>query len=377
VRDKGSKGKKAKNNKNKKRRMIMKRMTLLSIWVVSLSVMGLIIGSFGGTKAYAETSKMLTIGSPPVGQSYQVCATGIAAVLTKHTKMKVLNKPMSGAGEYLPMVNNGSIDLSMTNGNEVYWGFVGDPRISEEPLENLRLIRHGNWLTGVAGIIVKANSGIHRINDLRGKKVGGDYGPNPVSGAPVTAWLQSAGLTWKDVKKVPVSSIKEGINELRAGRIDACFGGSVMASYFQELAAAVPVRPLPFADTPVDKIDKIPQSVIDKIKRETLPIFEVTTYGPFGKIVPEKYTTIRFPAWLMASIHVSPQTVYEVSKILATHYKELVPYHSWMKQWTPQNMLLTDPEVPYHEGAIRFYKEKGLWTDELDRKQKALINQAK
>lgn len=355
----------------------MRRMTLLSIWIVSLSVMVLIISSFGGSKAYAEKPKMLTIGSPPVGQSYQVCATGIAAIMTKHTKMKVLNKPMSGAGEYLPMVNNGSIELSMTNGNEVYWGFVGDPRISEKPLKNLRLIRHGNWLTGVAGIIVKANSGIDTIKDLRGKKVGGDYGPNPVSGAPVTAWLQSAGLSWDDVKKVPVSSIKEGINELRAGRIDGCFGGSVMASYFQELAAAVAVRVLPFADTPVDKIDTIPQSLITKIKKETLPIFEVTTYGPFGKIVTKEYTTIRFPAWLMGSIHVSPQTVYEVSKTLATHYKELVPYHSWMKQWTPQNMILADPEIPYHEGAIRFYKEEGLWTDELDRKQEALLSQTK
>jgi TRAP transporter TAXI family solute receptor len=291
--------------------------------------------------------------------------------------MTVVNKPMSGAGEYLPMVNKGEIELSMTNGNEVYWGLIGDARISEKPLKNLRLIRHGNWLTGVAGIVVKAESGIHSIGDLRGKRVAGDYGPNPVSGAPVTAWLQSGGLTWNDVKKVPVSSITQGIDELRAGRIDACFGGSVMASYFQRLAAAVPVRVLCFADTPPDKIDQISQPLIDKIRKETLPIFELTTYGPFGKIVAVKYTTIRFPAWFMASTHIPTKTVYEIAKTLATHYQELRPYHSWMKQWTPKNMVDTTPEVPYHDGAVRFYKEKGLWTAELERQQKALLKQAK
>ena len=355
----------------------MKRHPLLSNWMVCLLVTGLIVGSFAVTVGLSVAASVLSIGSPPVGQSYQVCATGIAATLTKHTKMKVVNKPMSGAGEYLPLVNKGEIEVSMTNGNEVYWGFIGDRRISEQPLKNLRLIRHGNWLTGVAGIIVRGDSGIEKIGDLRGKRVAGDYGPNPVSGAPVTAWLQSGGLTWNDVKKVPVSSITEGINELRAGRIDACFGGSVMASYFQELAAAVPVRVLPFADTPVDKISQISQPLVDKIKKETLPIFEITTYGPFGKIVSKKYVTIRFPAWLMASTHIPAETVYEITKTLATHYKELAPYHSWMKQWTPENMVDATPEVPYHDGAIRFYKEKGLWTKDLEQQQEALLKQAK
>jgi TRAP transporter TAXI family solute receptor len=355
----------------------MKRYPTLSIWIVCLLVIGLTVGGFGTLSSVFAASSVLTIGSPPVGQSYQVCATGIAAVLTKHTKMKVVNKPMSGAGEYLPLVDKGEIALSMTNGNEVYWGFIGDPRISEKPLKDLRLIRHGNWLTGVAGIVVRADSGIHKIGDLRGKRVAGDYGPNPVSGAPVTAWLQSGGLTWNDVKKVPVSSITEGVKELRAGRVDACYGGSVMASYFQELAAAVPIRVLPFADTPVDKINQIPQSLIEKIKKETLPIFEMTTYGPFGKIVPMKYTTIKFPAWLMTSTHIPAETVYEVAKTLATYYQELAPYHSWMKQWTPENMVDPDPKVPYDDGAIRFYKEKGLWTDKLQREQEALLKQVK
>jgi TRAP-type uncharacterized transport system substrate-binding protein len=78
--------------------------------------------------------------------------------------------------------------------------------------------------------------------------------------------------------------------------------------------------------------------------------------------------------FLVASPNMSADIAYKVTKTLFENQKEFASFHVSGKQWTLQNTL-TDPKLPFNPGAIRYFKEKGLWTPALQKTQEALLKQ--
>jgi hypothetical protein len=65
--------------------------------------------------------------------------------------------------------------------------------------------------------------------------------------------------------------------------------------------------------------------------------------------------------------------VYEVMKAIFDHVEELLPIHPVAKVWVANP--LASAVFPYHAGAVKYYKERKLWTDELEQKQKGLLTE--
>jgi TRAP-type uncharacterized transport system substrate-binding protein len=76
---------------------------------------------------------------------------------------------------------------------------------------------------------------------------------------------------------------------------------------------------------------------------------------------------------LIAGMHLSDDVAYHITKALWENYKELAPIHPRLKFWTANRFASTRAVVPYHPGSITFYKEKGVWTKELEEHQKKLL----
>jgi TRAP-type uncharacterized transport system substrate-binding protein len=66
---------------------------------------------------------------------------------------------------------------------------------------------------------------------------------------------------------------------------------------------------------------------------------------------------------------VSDDVVYAVVKAIGEGYDIFKGAHPWLKQWKVENMVKNPKPIPFHPGAIKYFKEAGVWTPALDRYQ--------
>jgi len=75
---------------------------------------------------------------------------------------------------------------------------------------------------------------------------------------------------------------------------------------------------------------------------------------------------------LVARVDISEAAIYEITKALYEQNAELVKRPGLM-EWKTVRFVTQEPMLPYHEGAIRFYKEVGLWTNEMEEFNRARL----
>jgi TRAP-type uncharacterized transport system substrate-binding protein len=72
--------------------------------------------------------------------------------------------------------------------------------------------------------------------------------------------------------------------------------------------------------------------------------------------------SVTYKTNLYCSTRMSPEVAYAVTKILLDRKAEWDSIHALARQWG-----VASPDLPLmHEGAMRYFKEKGAWTPEID-----------
>jgi TRAP transporter TAXI family solute receptor len=74
---------------------------------------------------------------------------------------------------------------------------------------------------------------------------------------------------------------------------------------------------------------------------------------------PQATETYGVLATVVASSKASPDTVYQVVKAVFDNFDEFKKLHPALANLTPQNMIKDGLSAPLHEGALRYYREKG------------------
>ena len=164
------------------------------------------------TTAYAET-----LGTTKGSANYQ---TGVALAKTMDAgDITLIPLPHRGTQIYLEKVDWGEIDFGISNPTDFFWGYMG-MRTSKRPHKNLRFVANLHFFK--TGLAVRHNSDIKSYNDLEGKKI-----PSEFRGAPGFHWNikhkllnSNPPLEWKDVKRVPVTSLPGNWAAFRSGRVD-------------------------------------------------------------------------------------------------------------------------------------------------------------
>lgn len=320
-----------------------------------------------------RSSQRLSIATNPVGSAFNALGNGLASVISLNSDLQASVQPYAGVSAWAPPVNRGEVALGVANGPELIWAYNGENQF-KEPLKNLRLIVRGNYIKA-SGIVVREDSDIHSVNDIKGKRLTSDYPGSLIGKAIIEATLVSNGLSWDDVNKVPTPTIVAGINALQDDRVDGAFALVPSSPVMMEAHNAVGLKGLNFVEGyEPSEIDSIPQDIVAKIQQR-VPSARMTTVKPKGYI-SEEVVAIEYPSMMVGSSHLTDDQVYEIMETLWAKYEDLHPVHAWFKTWSPELMFDPNPSIPYHPGAVKFFKDKGLWNDEVEKVQQELLDNA-
>ncbi len=323
----------------------------------------------GGETASKDIKKNISIGTTPVGASINSVGNGIASVVSKNSDVRLTVKPFNGISGWGPSLDKGDIDLGSATSPELAWAFKGEQGF--EPMKNIRLLVRGNYIP-TSGFVVREDSGIKSNADLKGKRISSDYPGSASAVMLLEAVLAANGLSWDDVKKVPTTSLAAGMEALQNNRLDATYAMAPSTPVVQEVNNSIPLKSFSILDgVKPSEIDKVPEDVIKEFTSR-VPGTRLAVVKPSGYI-KEETVGVEYPLQVVSSAHLSDDTVYLLLETLWAHYKELHPVHAWLQSWTPEQMFDTNPTVPYHPGAVKFFKDKGLWTDEVDKIQQELM----
>jgi TRAP transporter TAXI family solute receptor len=325
------------------------------------------------TYAQQKLPSSVNFGTHAVGTVFNAVGTGLAKVATDGGPIRVVVQPFSGPPAWIPsMSRDGKPDIGIINVSEIWQAYTG--KVTPEPLPagapniksrygahpDLRLLMLGTNLS--LGILVRNDSSIKSLADLKGKRLTWDFPAFPANILSGLAALSTAGVSIKDVQTVPVPEVVSGVRALMEGRVDGAVAAIGMG-IVTEADARVGVRFLAAGNDP--KGIRVAGGIMPGGK------VSIRRPGPAG-------IKTDIPVWsygisIVASTHMPDEVAYALVKTWWDHWKELEPIHPQLRGWNPDVFVQETATIPYHPGAIKLYKEKGKWSADMDKNQAALF----
>jgi uncharacterized protein len=307
-----------------------------------------------------------TIGTNPAGTVFYAVGAGIAKVISEAGQMQSAVQPYTGTSTMLPLLNSGEVDFAIINAVESNLAYQGPDRLKiggKNPLPhvpNARLLMRGSRL--FIGLVAKKD-GIKSVQEAKGKRVTGEYPANIAIWYHGYAALASPGLTWSDVKVVPVPAVNDGIDAIVQGRADVAVH-AIGAAKVREADAAVGVRHVP--------IDCTAQG--DARVRKSVPGYSTTTLkSGFSAGIIGDTCVLTFDIYFLGHKGLSNDVVQASLKAVWDNIEKLPPLNAQFKEWTRERAVAADVTLPYHPAAVQFYKENNLWPAKMDEIQKRLL----
>jgi uncharacterized protein len=250
----------------------------------------------------------------------------------------------------------GSESFNAAEGTEAF----ATPEMGPQKLRMLVGSNSDNCFT----LALAGDAGIETVDDLPGKRVAWVVGA-PALQSNVAGFLAFGGLTWDDVERVEVASFGASWEALINGQVDAIT--TLTTGALSQQAAASPAglkwMPLPAEDTEG-------WARLQEIKPQFSP--RKGTLGPnMSAENPLDCAGFPFPV-LLTYPDQDESVVYNLTRAVDEQFDNYVAIEAAMVGWAADRQDFRWV-IPYHEGAVRYWTEKGLWTEEAQAHNDALI----
>ena len=301
--------------------------------------------------------RYLNYATLPMGSLHYANTVVQAKTISDNSDIRVMVQPAVGPLGLPPLVGSKQADLAIGNAQTVYWAYQGMVDF-KQPNRFVWVLQSGSDL--LFTIITHKGTGIKSIPDLKGRKFTCNYPTSALLRMLSELELKAYGLSLKDVTVMKAEFDLKALQDLADKRTDAAMA-TVLGAKIQELATQVDTVILPFDP-----------SKFEIIRKEMPPAQLAVTPDGIPKI-PAGIPLIAFPTLLWGHRDMDDDTAYQVVKILVENQQKMVASHDDFKQWTAERAVRS-MGIPYHPGAIKYYREKGVWTPEMEKQEQELLS---
>jgi TRAP transporter TAXI family solute receptor len=310
-----------------------------------------VIAAFGLATAGAQDKKTtrISISTGGTGGVYYPLGGGLAAILSKYVPgLEATAEVTAGSIANLQLIDAGKSEIAFTMADAAWDAVNGLDKFKEKkvPLRTLAVFYPNRM-----HVVTVEGTGVNKFADLKGKRVSTGA---PVSGTEVMALrlIEAMGLDpQKDMTRERLSAT-ESVSALKDGKIDAFFWvGGVPTAAVSDLAS-----------TPGKKIKLIDHGDgADGMRAKFGPLY-VKNRILANAYPGETHETTNVDVWnlLVVPEKADENLVYQITKTLFEKKDDLVKVHKDAAFLDLQNQTSGASPIPFHPGAARYLKEKGI-----------------
>jgi hypothetical protein len=307
------------------------------------------IGTLGATPVQAQ-QQFVTIGTGGVTGVYYAAGGAICRLVNKDRAQHGMRCSVESTGGSVYNVNTikaGELDFGVAQSDVQFNAVKGEAQFKDAgPVGELRAVfaLHPEPLT----ILARKETGATKMEDFKGKRF--NVG-NPGSGqrATMEMLLPALGMSTRDFSLASELKPDEHGAALCDNKIDGvAYTVGPPAANIPEPTTTCGAKLVPLTGEGVEKL--IAQ----------YPYFaHATVPGGLYANNPEPTNTFGVVATFVSSTRVSDEVVYTMVKAVFDNFEEFKKLHPAFANLDPQQMIKEGLSAPLHDGAVRYYKEKG------------------
>jgi uncharacterized protein len=242
-------------------------------------------------------------------------------------------------------VDEGKAQVGFGNTITTVDGLAGRPPF---PKKVTKVCQVANLYPQYFQVVVPVNANINSINDLKGKVLVTQPKGNTAELINIHL-LQIHGMTYQSLAKVNfINSYTDAVEMMKDGHAQVfTLGTAVPASAVMDLASA--------RDIKLIGIDAKELADMKKINPGYSKLtIKAGTYPKQNKDVD----VIGYATHIVCACDLPEETVYKMTKAMAANVSDMAASNKSISGLTPK-IMAEDIGVPFHKGALRFYKEVG------------------
>ena len=242
-------------------------------------------------------------------------------------------------------VDEGKAQIGLANSNTTVDGIEGRPPY---PKKVTKVCQLANLYPQYFQVVALANAGVNSYADLKGKSVVAQPKGNTAE-IMTDMILKANGLNYQSLGRISFqASYTDAVSMLKDGHAQVMtLGTTAPASAVMDLASARDVRLVPVDDKTFDFVKKA-NAGHNKL------IIKSGTYPKQDRDVP----VIGYSTHLVVACDLPENTVYQMVKTMAGNINAMAAMVKSIEGIKPKDMA-QDIGVPFHKGALKFYKEAG------------------
>jgi TRAP transporter TAXI family solute receptor len=294
--------------------------------------------------------KFVTIGTGGVTGVYYAAGGAICRLVNKDRAQHGIRCSVESTGGSVFNINTikaGELDMGVAQSDVQYNAVKGEGQFKDAgPFSDLRAIfsLHPEPFT----VVARKEANVTKFEDFRGKRF--NVG-NPGSGtlASVTQLLDAMGWKMSDFSLASELKADEHGPALCDGKIDGFFYAvGHPSANIQDPTTSCGALLVPLTGP-----------VVDKLVAEHPYFAKAVIPGGLYPNNPQDTPTYGVLATFVTSAKAPADVIYQVVKAVFDNFEDFKRLHPAFAHLKPENMVKDGLTAPLHEGALRYYREKG------------------